>query len=164
MNTALSLPVAARALAAVLALALAFALIGCGSFHPKAPDEFAAYDRGAIFQGPLRAVSPDGVIFTVRTEKNKPKADLAFWRDAMKTRLQQAGYRIVSDSTCAMKGAEGVLLQTAAPVGNQDYFYWVAFSLSPNGNRILVAEAAGESKRFLAKRDALRKAIAESGF
>jgi hypothetical protein len=160
MNTAPSLRRAAHLLVAGLTLVL----VGCGSFKPKAPDEFAAYDRGMVFKGPLRAVSPDGVLFTVRTEKNKPKADLAFWREAMETRLQQAGYRIVSDSACAMQGAEGVLLQTAAPVGQQDYFYWVAFSLSPNGKKILVAEAAGESKRFLAKRDAVRKAIAESGF
>jgi predicted amidohydrolase len=109
-------------------------------------------------------MSPDGVLFTVRTEKNKPKADLAFWREAMKTRLSQAGYRVVSDSACAMKGSDGVLLQLAAPMGNQDWFYWIAFTLSPNGKRILVAEAAGESKRFLARRDAVRKAIAESGF
>jgi hypothetical protein len=138
-------------------------LAGCG-FTPRAPEEFAQYHRGYIFKGPMRAMSPDGVLFTVRTESNKPKADLAFWRDAMKTRMSQAGYRVTSDTTCNMHGTEGALLRLAAPVGNQDYLYWIAFSLNPSGSRILVAEAAGESKRFLARQDDIAKAIAESGW
>lgn len=148
---------------AALAAAAAAFLAGC-AFHPAAPKEFAQYHRGYVFKGPLHAVSPDGVLFTVRTEKNKPKADLAFWRDAMKTRMSQAGYRVVSDTICSMKGAEGALLRLAAPVGNQDYLYWIAFSLNPSGKRLLVAEAAGESKRFLARQDEISKAIAESGW
>jgi hypothetical protein len=138
-------------------------LCACG-FNPRAPEEFAQYHRGYLFKGPMRAVSPDGVLFTVRTEDNDPKADLAFWRDAMKTRMSQAGYRVVSDTACAMHGSEGALLRLAAPVGNQDYLYWIAFSLNPSGSRILVAEAAGESKRFLARQDDIVKAIAETGW
>lgn len=151
--------------AAVLALALGavLGLTAC-SFRPAKPEAFAQYPRGVLFKGPLRAVSPDGVLFSARKVANKPRADLAFWGEAMRTRMGQAGYRVVSDSSCAMRGAEGRLLALAAPVGNEDYFYWIAFALSPSGDDILVVEAAGESKRFLARREAIRKAIAESGF
>lgn len=136
---------------------------GCG-FQPQAPREFARYPRGVVFKGPMRSVSPDGVLFTVRSEKNKPEADLAFWRDAMKTRMSQAGYRVVADTSCKMKGADAALLKLAAPVGNQDYLYWIAFSLNASRSRILVAEAAGESRTFLARQDEISKAIAGSGW
>jgi hypothetical protein len=142
----------------------AAALLSACGFNPRAPEEFAQYHRGYLFKGPMRAMSPDGVLFTVRTESNDPKADLAFWRGAMKTRMSQAGYRVVADTTCSMHGTEGALLRLAAPVGNQDYLYWIAFSLNPSGSRILVAEAAGESKRFLARQDDIAKAIAETGW
>lgn len=145
-------------------LAAALLVLASCSFNPAAPGEFAAYPRGILFKGPLRAVSPDGVLFTVRSERNKPKADLAFWREAMRTRMEQAGYRVAADTACDMKGRPGALLKLAAPVGNQDYLYWIAFSLSPSGRRILVAEAAGESRRFLARRDEIAKAIAQSGW
>lgn len=149
-----------RACAAAL---LGTLLAGC-SYHPVAPEGFARFPRGLIFKSPLRASSPDGILFTVRTEPNKPRADLGFWREALKDRMGKAGYRVVADTTCPMKGANGVLLKLAAPVGNQDYLYWIAFSLSPSGKKILVAEAAGESKRFLARQGEIAKAIEASGF
>lgn len=147
-------------IAAIMAVGL---LAGCG-YHPKAPREFARYPRGIVFKGPLRSVSPDGVLFTVRSEENDPKADLAFWRDAMKTRMSQAGYRVVADTNCKMKDADAALLKLAAPVGNEDHLYWIAFSLNSSGSRILVAEAAGESKKFLARQEEIGKAIAETGW
>lgn len=144
-------------------LATAALLAGC-AVNPAVPKDFAQYHRGFLFKGNLRAMSPDGVLFTVRCEKNKPRADLAFWREAMKTRMSQAGYRVVADTSCSMQGREGALLKLAAPVGNQDYLYWIAFSLNPSGSRILVAEAAGEAKKFLARQDDIAAAIAASGF
>lgn len=145
------------------ALAAVWTLAGC-AFQASAPDGFAQFPRSRVSSSPLRASSPDGVLFTVRTEKNDPPADLGFWREALKTRMGHAGYRVVADTVCPMHGSQGALLQLAAPVGNQDYFYWIAFTLSPSGKRILVAEAAGESKRFLAREEDIRKAIGDSGF
>jgi hypothetical protein len=150
------LPIVGGLLAAAL-------LAGC-SLNPAVPEHFAPYHRGYLFKGDLEAVSPDGVIFTVRCEKNKPRADLAFWREAMKTRMGQAGYRVTADTACTMQGREGALLKLAAPVGNQDHLYWIAFSLDPSGSRILVAEAAGEAKKFLARQQDIAKAIEASGF
>jgi len=147
----------------LMALAVVWALAGC-AFQASAPDGFAQFPRSRVSSSPLRASSPDGVLFTVRTEKNDPPADLGFWREALKTRMGHAGYRVVADTVCPMHGSQGALLKLAAPMGNQDYFYWIAFTLSPSGKRIVVAEAAGESKRFLAREEDIRKAIANSGF
>lgn len=144
---------------------LSTAILFCAcAIHPKAPAEFAEYPRGVVFNRSLRALSPDGVHFSVRCEKNKPHAEMAYWREAMKTRMSQAGYRILEDTTCAMQGQPAFLLKLATPYGNQDYFYWIAFSLNPSGSKILVAEAAGESKSFLTRQGAIEKAIAESGW
>jgi hypothetical protein len=139
-------------------------LLGACAFHPQSPAEFAEYPRGMVFNRSLRALSPDGVHFSVRCEKNKPRAEMTYWREAMKTRMSQAGYRILQDTTCSMQGQPGILLKLATPYGNQDYLYWIAFSLNRAGSKIVVAEAAGESKRFLARQDAIEKAIAASGF
>ena len=136
---------------------VAFLLVGC-ALHTVAPREFASYPGGLFSSGDFRAVSPEGLLFTVRTEKNDPKADLPFWRQAMKTRMSQAGYRIVSDTNCLMGGKEAALLKMAAPVGNKDYLYWVAISVS--GKKILVVEAAGEAKPFLRRAPDIAEAIA----
>jgi hypothetical protein len=147
-----------------MAIAAHFALLTGCAINPAVPKDFAHYDRGFLFKGALRSMSPDGVLFTVRSEKNKPRADLGFWREAMKTRMGQAGYRVVADTVCTMQGREGALLKLSAPVGNQDYLYWIAFSLNPTGSRILVAEAAGEAKRFLARQEDIAQAISASGW
>ena len=130
--------------------------IGCAP-HAVAPREFASYPSSLFSSADFRAVSPEGLLFSVRTEKNNPKADLPFWRQAMKTRMSQAGYRILSDTDCVMGGAPAALLKMAAPVGNKDYFYWVALSIS--GKKILVAEAAGEAKPFLRRATDIAEAI-----
>src|SRR6185369_13473187 len=88
------------------AAALAWALAGC-AFNAAPPDGFAQFPRLRIFGEPLRASSPDGVLFTVRTEKNDPPADLGFWREALKTRMGHAGYRVVAYTLCPMVGSQG---------------------------------------------------------
>lgn len=158
------MPIRKRAFGRLPTALLALLALGCAHYHPAAPEGFGRYPRGAVFASALRAVSPDGVLFTVRTEDNRPKADLPFWREALKDRMAKAGYRVVADTSCSMKGSPAALIKLAAPMGNQDYFYWIAFTLSPSGDDILVAEAAGESKRFLARKDAIQKAIEASGF
>ncbi len=146
-----------------LAPTLAILVAGCAN-HPAVPNDFATYPRGIVFKGDVRAVSADGVLYSVREEPNEPKADLGFWREAMKTRMSQAGYRVVSDSDFTMHGAKGALIQFAAPMGNQDELYWIAFSLSVSGKKILVAEASGEVKRFLARREDIRNAMEATGW
>lgn len=146
----------------ILILAAALGLGACASYHSAAPKEFATYGKAS--KGPLKAISPEGMLFTVRSEKNEPKADLAFWREAMKAHMSQSGYRIVEDTSCSMGAAPAGLLKLAAPVGNRDYLYWIAFSLSPTGKEVLVAEAAGEAKAFRARSADIAQAIAATAW
>jgi hypothetical protein len=142
---------AARGALGSLALLLWAACAGA----PPPPPEFGSLGQGSPEK--FRALSPDGVLYAVHTVKNKPKADLAFWRDALKTRMTQAGYRVLGDSSIAGAG-ETYLLRLAAPLGQKDYLYFVALSM--RGKEIRVAEAAGEAARFRAHEDALLKALA----
>ena len=56
-------------------------------------------------------MSPDEVLFRVRTARNKPQADLGYWREALRNRMSDAGYAIVSEADIQASGHEGVLLE-----------------------------------------------------
>ncbi len=122
-----------------------------------APDGFAAYDKAR----PFRAVSPDGVLFQVRTAKHEPEATLDFWKEALKKRMLDAGYTFVAERDVEASGAKGYLIELAAPMGAEDDSYWVA--VFPDGRRLVIVEAAGEAGRFLARGEAIRAAILGMG-
>ncbi len=124
----------------------------CGVDVP-APAGFAPGKKKRRFV----AVSPDDVVFRVRTAKNKPVADLAFWKEAMVTRMTEAGYRVASQGDIQANGVPGALLEVSAPDGQQDAAYLIAVFV--DGRRLVVAEAAGEVGRFAARRAAVIDAI-----
>lgn len=127
--------------------------VGCTRFQAEAPQGFATYEQ----KSPFRAVSPDGVVFRVRSEKNKPHAELPFWKEALKKRMVDAGYRFVSEKDIKAGGKDGYLLELAAPLGNQDYTYVIA--LFQNEEHLVIVESAGEISRFSARRDAVLAAL-----
>lgn len=118
-----------------------------------APEGFAPYDKPR----PFRAVSPDGILFQVRAVKHKPEATLAFWKEALKKRMSDAGYTFVAESDLQAGDTPGYLIELAAPMGAEDDSYWVA--IFPDGRRLVIAEAAGEAGRFQARAEAIRGAI-----
>lgn len=120
---------------------------------PEAPEGFSAWKK----RGRYRAASPDGVLFRVRTLKHKPRAELPFWKDAVRERMVAAGYRLVAEQELELGGAKGALIELAAPVGTEDWTYLVAFA--PVGGKLVVAEAAGEVAALEARREALLAAI-----
>jgi hypothetical protein len=141
---------------------LALSLAGCAA-KPKftavkavTPEGFARDKGGAGKE--TRFLSPDGVMYSVRSVPNKPVADLAFWKTALRTRMSQAGYRVLGDSSISVGGVEGSLLRLAAPLGQKDYLFLVALSM--RGNEIRVAEAAGEASLMRAREAAVLKALA----
>ncbi len=142
---------------ALLAL-LPLLLLGCASFRAPAPDGFAPYANERTF----RAVSADGVVYRVKTLKNDPKADLAFWQEAVKTRMEKAGYKIVSDSTLKLQGSEATLLELAAPFGDRDYSYLIALAIS--GKKILLVESAGDMRDFAPRKAAVLQAVRDIRF
>lgn len=113
-------------------------------------------------KGRFHAVSPDDVVFRVRTAKNKPEADLAFWKEAMTTRMTEAGYRVTRVGEVTANGVPGALLEVSAPDGEQDAAYLIAVFV--DGGRLVLAEAAGEVGRFAARRDAVLAAIGAMRF
>lgn len=124
-----------------------------GGVKVAAPAGFAPGKKACRFT----AVSPDDVVFRVRKAKNKPKADLAFWREAMRTRMTEAGYHVVAEGDISASGVPGALLELSAPDGALDASYLVAVFV--DGGRLVVAEAAGEVSRFAARRQAVVDAL-----
>lgn len=135
-------------------LVLAFLLAGCTPFQATAPDGFAPFDDW----GEFRAVSPEGVTFRVRAEDNEPEADLAFWAEALKNRMDDAGYVFVEDGDVSAGSVKGYRLELAAPFGQEDYTYLIAIFVS--GSNIVIVESAGEVTRFSERRAAVDAAIA----
>ena len=130
--------------------------IGCITGLPKSevPRGFASYPDTKEF----KAVSPDGVMYRIRTEKNEPFADLSFWKKAMKKRMLDAGYNFVGESEITAQNREGYLIELTAPLGNKDYSYLIAIFLGEQKN-IVIVESCGEISRFKIKRDDIIVAI-----
>ncbi len=126
---------------------------GCKDFEAPAPAGFATFDDWFD----LRAVSSDGVMYRVRTEENDPRAELGFWREALKKRMVDAGYAFIAESEIKAGEKTGYLLELAAPVGQQDYTFVVAMFV--RGSDLVIVESSGEVTRFAKHRDAVVKAI-----
>lgn len=120
---------------------------------PEPPEGFSAWRKASRY----RAASPDGVLFRVRSVRHKPKADLAFWKEAVRERMVAAGYKLVAESDVEAGGVAGGLVELAAPIGTEDWTYVVAFF--PAGGKLVVAEAAGEIGQFDARRAAVTDAL-----
>jgi hypothetical protein len=142
-----------RLLAGCMLLA-ALLLGACGApFHAGAPKGFAPLDS----EDPFRAVTPEGVMYRVRHEPNQPRADLQFWRKALKQRMDEAGYVFVDDGEIKASAVPGYRLELAAPFGPQDYAYLIA--LFVNGDKLTLVEAAGEVSQLREHRNELLAAI-----
>ncbi len=118
-----------------------------------APDGFAAY-KGPE---PFRAVSPDGVMFSVRSTKNEPYADLDFWKVALKKHLLDSGYHFIREADIKSGSDDGYMLEVSAPVNNQSYIY--ATALFVEKDKIIITEIAGTVLSFESNRKAVMTAI-----
>src|SRR5690606_3120235 len=103
--------------------------------------------------------SPDGVRYRVRTERHRPEAEIAFWQEALRERMQGAGYRLLGEERLAHADGDGFLLELSAPWGEADWLYLVA--VYPRGRRLVIAAAAGPVREVERHRDALRTAMVE---
>ena len=138
-----------------LALAATIWLCACVHTTPATrPEGFAAYPPNEAF----KAVSPDGVVYRVRREPNKPYAEMAFWKEAMKKRMLDAGYRLSSEAPLPAGPRQGYLLELTAPHGPLDYGYMIAIFVEKES--IQIAEAAGEVQALAKQRPAVLKAMA----
>jgi hypothetical protein len=128
-----------------------------GPADPATPAGFSAWKKASRF----RAVSPDGVMYRVRSEKHEPKGELAFWKEALKERMVAAGYQVASEADVTSNGVPGALLELRAPLGEQDWTYLVA--VFPVGGKLVLAEAAAEITQFEPRKQAILAAVGELG-
>ena len=142
----------------IVILIWSIVLIGCTSFTAKAPKNFAAYDR-AWYETTFKAISPEGLLYSVYSVDNTPYADIEFWAEAMTNRMKNAGYHIVKEDSIMVLNHKGALLEMATPVGIKDYTYLVA--IVPYNDEILIVESAGEIKNLQKNRENIIEAIQE---
>ncbi len=132
----------------------AFAFSGCKTLDPsQTPEGFAAYDSTE----PFRAVTSDGVMYRVRTAENKPFAELAFWKTAMKKHMTESGYRLITEKDITAHTLIGYQIELAAPSGEKDYMYLITVFVK--GDTLIIAEASGEITVFKKHRKAIDEAV-----
>ena len=151
----------ARALSLSLAAALGL-LAGCANQLVATPDRFVALEqRGRIYYD-YRATSADGVVIAVRAlEIDRDQGgDLQFWVDAVELRLRQlGGYALLSTSDVTTgKGLDGKQLSFGRDEKQHPYRYTVTVFLT--AHQLLVVEAGGPEKKFVARQDHIATAIA----
>ena len=121
------------------------------------PEGFSAWKKRSRF----RAVTPDGVMLRVRSEKHEPKGELDFWKAAMRERMVAAGYQVASEAEISASGVPGALIELRAPQGEQDWTYLVA--VFPVGGKLVIAEAAAEITQMEPRKAAILDAIGKMG-
>jgi hypothetical protein len=97
----------------------------------------------------------------VRSAPNRPAATLAFWQEALRTRMVDAGYKLISEAPIEASGAPGALLTLSAADGPRDLTYLVAIFVQ--GRHLIIAEAAGEAGQMKAQVPAVEAAIRGMG-
>lgn len=133
---------------------LLLTFIACRSYKATPPEGFAAFEKTDDF----KAVSPDGVVFRMRDEPNKPDGDLPFWKEALKKRMLASGYTFFAERDLKTQAGEaGYLLELSAPLGPRDYSYLVA--VFRKGSKLVIGEVAGEVLPVKARHDAIIAAL-----
>jgi hypothetical protein len=124
-----------------------------------APEGFAAWRT----KDGLRALSSDDAVWRVRVLRTRQPADLSFWSEALKNRLQETGYVLTGEGDVTTEaGVAGARTEWSAPDGERDAAWLVAIFV--DGRRIVVAEAAGEAGVFPAHREAVLSALGRLTF
>jgi hypothetical protein len=141
-------------------LLIGFVSAGCAAAQPVTPGGFAAFTASE----PFRAVSPDGVVFRVRREENPGGAALAFWKEAVTSRMKAKGYELRADGEVGggVDARPGFLLELAAPLGLHEHGYLLA--LFVRGEELVVVEASGPAASLASRRGAIVTALESSRF
>jgi hypothetical protein len=91
-------------------------------------------------------VTPEGFYCRFYAEENYPAKDLAFWRDALRNKMDVSGYTALHEEGFSSAQSSACYLEWGAPLGNEDYVY--ATALAVKDGRLYVGEAAGEMSLF----------------
>jgi hypothetical protein len=135
------------------AAALASTACGGPKYRLDAPQGFVRYEKK---KAPA-FITPDGVRLRARTERNYPKAELAFWADAMERHLVARDY-LLHHKQCfkTTRGLDGCTAEFILPHAGED---WVlAETVFVLGDNLALLEAAGPFDRYKKVAPALAKA------
>ncbi|MFO0555768.1 MAG: hypothetical protein U0271_45750 [Polyangiaceae bacterium] len=138
----------------VVAVAAAALFTGCAgpSASLTAPDGFAELEHDTDYS--FRATNASGVVIGIRTEKNEPAGNLAFWTEALDNKLRSQGYVALDDKPLAVKtddGRDGNRLRYQLNRNGRNHEYWLTVFVA--GESVVVVEAAGDEAYF---NDAIR--------
>lgn len=133
----------------VCIIILPFLFSACSRIGVVKPEGFAEVNAYKSYY----AVSPEGVLYRVRYVKNYPVKEIGFWEKAVKIHLEREGYELIAEEKFNTGGKKGVFFEWGAPYGHENYVYMTAIAVF--GERIAIAEAAGELSLYHKYRDAL---------
>jgi hypothetical protein len=131
-------------------------LAACSNFYVETPRGFAEipWEQNPQNMVLYKAVSPEGIRFSVRKEENYPRMELDFWARALKNQLQKEGYTLIGkEQDFQAEQRNGVYFEWGLPYGNETYIYFT--SLLVCDDELLVIEAAGEYTIFNSYKDAI---------
>ncbi len=125
------------------------------SYDLEYPSGFALVDNRTYF----RAISPEGIRFQIRTEKNYPRKDLNFWSSALVNHMEETGYQKKNDGEIieTNSGSEIFAIEWGLSMGSRDYLYMTA--IIPWRNKIYIFEAAGEINAYNEYGDSMTTAL-----
>lgn len=139
----------------ILTLA-AVVLGGCSTARISTPSGFAAQKDDAY---DWRASDGEGVVLAVRSEKNDPQGDLAFWSSAVDVRLRKAGYTAQDRRDVkSIDGRAGKQLRYEVASEGRTLAFWVTVFVTDH--RVVIVEAGGDTELFAPKTKVVEAAIA----
>ena len=148
-----------KKIAVLTAVAAAVLVLSSCATLVQKPEGFAEVLPRQAAATQYKAVSPEGMIYRVRTLSNYPVQTLEFWAEALQNHLEKEGYRSVSDGRSFQTADNsGMIFEWAMPYGNESYIYLTAIVVSEK--RIAVAEAAAEHTIYDQYREALLESLA----
>ncbi|MEE8591897.1 MAG: hypothetical protein V3T35_11320 [Spirochaetia bacterium] len=138
-----------------LAIVSLFFAVSCSRLSVTPPEGFAELKGRSTY----RAVSPEGILYRIRTVKNKPQKDLEFWSEALENHLAKEGYRLNGDPRPFQNGNRaGLSFEWVLPYGNDSYLYLTALIVSDK--TITLAEATAPYSVFIRYRQPLLDSLA----
>lgn len=143
----------------LLALTAGLFVMGCGSsFAMTSPDGFVELDEDNSSYD-ARFTSADGVVISVRAIEHDPEGDLAFWMEAIETRIRMnGGYALLeSKDVRSASGQSGKQLRFGRDQNGTPFKYWVTIFVTDD--YIHLVEAGGRSEEFDAAEARVERAI-----
>lgn len=133
----------------------ALLLVSCSALKASHPQGFAVYEQ-SLGEQSLRTISPEGVTWKVSVVKQDEVTSLEYWKEAVKRRLTEGGYRIV-DSLNVNNPVNVFAWESMAPIGKEVYVYMVSARIE--GDQIRVSEASGLYKDYQTHKKAIFDAV-----